>query len=53
MDYGFYNDHDTTKYYETWPGAPDLATWGYHEGGELSRGYYDGIACGMLSTWSL
>src|SRR5690554_5500083 len=50
MDYGFYNDHDTTKYYETWPGAPDLATWGYHEGGELSRGYYDGIACGMLSN---
>jgi len=50
QDIGFYNDHDTTINYTAWPGANDLATWGYSERGEIGRGYYDGIACGMLQN---
>lgn len=44
---GYYNDHDPTIDYTTWPG-PDLSAWGYGDRGELERGYYDGIACGVL-----
>ena len=50
QDIAFYNDHDTTVYYDTWPGASDLATWGYYELDEPTRGYYDGIACSMLAN---
>lgn len=49
QDIAFYNDHDTTVNYTAWPG-PDLAAWGYSERGEVGRGYYDAIACGMLQN---
>jgi len=50
MDPSAYNDHDTTVEYPAWPGASDLAAWGYFDGGEMARGYYDGIACSMLQN---
>ncbi len=34
----------------SWPGPGDLATWGFQDGGERPVGYYDGVACSVISN---